>query len=584
MHPSSLIPLAALLVSAAFAAVSLAWDSERRATRSMGAIFGCTGAWALIELLAAGETDPSRALVWLRWMHLPLLLIGPSVLWVMREISPRPPPQLMRTVRLGALVAVALGCFAAGHPKGLEGVVSTPFGWMPVYGAFSVWLIPLGTLLPFYGAVSARLNAAGEVRSDRDRAQAMGLAVSISIGIAALTEYLLPLAGVPSPRLGALATALCSAVLWLRALYLSDDLSLTPQGISRAVLARLHDGVLLVDPEGRILSTNQRFLEMVDEPHGAIISSRVADWLDVEASRLRAGLEDSPCFLRRREGAVLAVSLSASVAHNGSGDRVGTVLVVRDRREIEALRARLVESGRLAAVGELAAGIAHEVNNPIAFIRSDLNLLSERLEEIERQAARVPDAELELAVLARSRRRIATARDGIDRVATVVGDVRDFAHAGGATQGGSDPEAVIEAAMRLARMERGDEVTMRIAEVAGVGRIENGQELKQILLGLLRAAADRLSKGGAIELRLRIDEHSLLIALHMGPLGEGCDELLQTLSRSGTLEAGYDTCGFGIAAMGELLEGIGGRLEASGEEDRTARVELVVPVVGGDER
>jgi hypothetical protein len=198
MHPSSLIPLAALLVSAAFAAVSLAWDSERRATRSMGAIFGCTGAWALIELLAAGETDPSRALVWLRWMHLPLLLIGPSVLWVMREISPRPPPQLMRTVRLGALVAVALGCFAAGHPKGLEGVVATPFGWMPVFGVFSVWLIPLGTLLPLYGAISARLNASGQVRSDRDRAQAMGLAVSISIGIAALTEYLLPLAGVPS--------------------------------------------------------------------------------------------------------------------------------------------------------------------------------------------------------------------------------------------------------------------------------------------------------------------------------------------------------------------------------------------------
>ena len=584
MHPSYLIPLAALLVSAAFAAVSLAWDSERRATRSMGAIFGCTGAWALIELLAAGETDPARALVWLRWMHLPLLLIGPSVLWVMREISPRPPPQLMRIVRLGALVAVALGCFAAGHPKGLEGVVATPFGWMPVFGVFSVWLIPLGTLLPLYGAISARLNASGQVRSDRDRAQAMGLAVSISIGIAALTEYLLPLAGVPSPRLGALATALCSAVLWLRALYLSNDLSLTPQGISRAVLARLHDGVLLLDPDGRILSTNQRFLDMVDEPQGAIISSGIADWLDVEPARLREGLEDSPCSLRRREGAALAVSLSASVAHNGSGDRVGTVLVVRDRREIEALRARLVESGRLAAVGELAAGIAHEVNNPIAFIRSDLNLLSQRLEEIERQAARVPDAELELAVLARSRRRIATARDGIDRVATVVGDVRDFAHAGGATQGGSDPEAVVEAAMRLARMERGDEITLRIAEIAGVGRIANGQELKQILLGLLRATADRLSKGGAIELRLRIDEHALQIALDVGSLREGCDELLQTLSRSATLEAGDDTRGFGIAAMAELLEGIGGRLSASGGEDGTARVELVVPVVGGDER
>ena len=52
------------------------------------------------------------------------------------------------------------------------------------------------------------------------------------------------------------------------------------------------------------------------------------------------------------------------------------MLVVRDLRDVAQLRSRLVMSARLAAVGELAAGIAHEINNPIAFVRSNLSQLA----------------------------------------------------------------------------------------------------------------------------------------------------------------------------------------------------------------
>ena len=101
MHPYALIPFAALMVSAAFCAVSIAWNSNRRATRSMGAIFLCTGAWALLDLLTHLETTPEGAMTWFRWIHLPPLLLGPSVLWVFGQTIPDSRVKFDRHVRVG---------------------------------------------------------------------------------------------------------------------------------------------------------------------------------------------------------------------------------------------------------------------------------------------------------------------------------------------------------------------------------------------------------------------------------------------------------------------------------------------------
>ena len=69
--------------------------------------------------------------------------------------------------------------------------------------------------------------------------------------------------------------------------------------------------------------------------------------------------------------------MSLSPLRNDKEEVIGCVIAVRDLREVETLRSRLVTSDRLAAVGELAAGIAHEINNPITFVRANLVALRE---------------------------------------------------------------------------------------------------------------------------------------------------------------------------------------------------------------
>jgi len=583
MNESQLIPLAAVLISAAFGAVSIAWHSERRATRSMGAIFLCTGVWALLDLAASMTSDPERGLFWTRWAHLPALLIGPSAIWVVGEILPQARSRMLRRARSAAAVCFILGVGAAISTAHVEAVLATGHGgWMPRYGWVGLLLIPLGTLLPIYAAVEAARAQRGEGRplSERRRAWALRACVGLSLAAVLPTEYLLPLLGVPFPRLGALCVSVASALLWLRVLHETDDLVLTPQGVARALLSELHDGVVLLQADGLILSTNARFARMSGRPGAELPGTPIAGLLDAPIEHVHAGRGDRESVLRGPGGISIPVSMSSSLLRNQSGGTIGFVVVCRDLREIDALRSQLLSSGRLAAIGELAAGIAHEVNNPVAFIRSDLNLLAARIGELGGRLATRPGSEAAVAICDRSRGRVAKALEGIERVAEIVRDVREFAHTGGEGQGGRDPTDVVESAMRLARLERGEDVVLRISSEAHTLRIESGQELKQILLAVMRVLVEGTEKGGRVEVELGRLVDDLVISLSAEPLIETAASLLARFDGLGVgaLEGSHEELGLAVAL--ELIDRLGGALSIEARATHVIQMEISLPLTG----
>jgi signal transduction histidine kinase len=560
MHFYALIPVVAILISAAFGAVCVVWNSDRRATAPMCAIFACTGVWALLDLMTFLETDPVRAQFWIQWMHLPALLLGPSTTWVLGQWLPQIGSRLQRLARAGFAIAVALGVAAALLPGSLEGVVETDWGnWVAQYGIVSILIVPIGTVLPLVAGYEAlRVEARRQLeKADASRAHAVTVSVSISLLAAISTEYVMPLLSLPAPRLGAVAIATASAVMWLRALHASDDLLMTPEGMARSMLDELPDGVALVQLDGAILATNMRFMEMVRRRSSELMGTSIESRVETSISEICAGLEDRESILQCEEGEPLPVSLSSSIARDRDGNAIGAVVVFRDRREIDALRRRLLTSGRLAAIGELAAGIAHEVNNPIAFIRSDFNLLSQRLEEIRHHTAKASGRERDPATFERIGHRIDVALEGIERVAEVVGDVRGFAHVGGAGQGGSDPAVLIKGAMRLARLQRGDDVELRVRESDCSEWIESGQELKQVLLSLILILVAGLEKGGAVEAGLESSGDSLRITLAAERFREDQNVAIRHFEMLAGGELGASHSDLGLAIATELIDQMG---------------------------
>jgi signal transduction histidine kinase len=288
-----------------------------------------------------------------------------------------------------------------------------------------------------------------------------------------------------------------------------------------------------------------------------LIGTSLAKRIETPVVEICQGLEDRESILQCADGRSFPVSLSSSIARDRDGDAISAVVVFRDRGEIDVLRRRLLSSGRLAAIGELAAGIAHEVNNPIAFIRSDFNLLSRRLEEIREHVSKASDLESEMATFERVGRRIEVALEGVERVAEVVGDVRGFAHVGGAGQGGVDPAVLVEGAMRLARLQRGDDVELRVRDCDCGEWIETGQELKQVLLALILILVEGLEKGGAVEAALESGGGSLRITLAAERLLKDSNTLIQHFEMLAAGELGPSHSEFGLAIATELIDQMG---------------------------
>ncbi len=576
----SVLPLMAILVSAAFGAVSISWDSERRATRSMGTLFLAIALWAAVDLLTYMESDSARAVGWMRWTHVGPLMIGPAVLWIVAQMLPQSRRRLESQARVAGVVCLAVGVGAAFVPNVIVDMMPTWFGWMPRYGIVSIVLIPLGLVLPIYAAIQATRIAPrrDEAEGDRKRVAGLRVCLALSIGVAMPTEYLLPVLEIPFPRLGALGASIASAVVWLVVLHETEDLKVTPRGVAREILAELRDGVALLDLDGAIQSTNARFVEMCGRTGGDLLGTSLGVLLDAPVDRIIDGVEDRESSLHAADGTTIPVSLSSSIARNGQGRPIGIVVAICDRREIDELRRQLLSSGRLAAIGELAAGIAHEVNNPVAFIRSDLNLLAERVSELRHEVAGSTLGLDQLIVFDRVRDRIERAHERLGHVAQVVVDIREFAHVGGVGQGGSDPESVVLGAMRLARMQRGEDVSIRVASVSGSDRCDSGQELKQILLVLLRLLAEGAEKGGSIDAELRTDGRNLVVGLQASPLVAAAHDLggrIETLTGSGG-EA--DAISVGLAGASELIEQLGGRLVVDAVSSSEIRLELTIPL------
>jgi C4-dicarboxylate-specific signal transduction histidine kinase len=238
------------------------------------------------------------------------------------------------------------------------------------------------------------------------------------------------------------------------------------------------------------------------------------------------------------------------------------VVVFRDLRSVEALRRRLMASGRLAALGELAAGIAHEVNNPIAFIRSDLNFLRSRLAEIEVQFTKAFDVTAEVDHLLGSECRIEAALAGIERVAQVVDDVREFAYIGGDGSTAGDPGAIIDSAVRLARLERGEDVTMNVSDTETFVPVASGQDFKQVILALLRVMSMNSKSGATVEITAVAIEGVLRVDLRTDSFVRSSPAQVLRFDHAGkdvVLEPSEDDLGLAMAI--ELVSHSGGAVD-----------------------
>jgi PAS domain S-box-containing protein len=248
-----------------------------------------------------------------------------------------------------------------------------------------------------------------------------------------------------------------------------------------------------------------------------------------------------------------------------------------DVTERRSLQARLEMAGRLAAVGTLAAGVAHEINNPLAYVTANLRFVHEQL-----AAAAAPPDRGPLAAA------VADALDGAERVREVVRGLRRFAGpAEEGTRGPVDVAAEIEAAAGIARHEVATRARLVVDVSPGLPAVVMGpHELGQVVVNLLVNAAHAIPDGRAGEHAVRVTARAGTgtVAVEVSDTGVGIppDVLPRIFDPFFTTKQVGSGTGLGLAICHGIVTGAGGTIHVRSEPGRgsTFRVELPAALDG----
>lgn len=241
---------------------------------------------------------------------------------------------------------------------------------------------------------------------------------------------------------------------------------------------------------------------------------------------------------------------------------------------LAATQTRAQEADRLAQVGRLAAGVAHEVNNPLAFIQANLRFLEQELSGTPRSSPQ--------DFLAAVRETQA----GVQRIQEIVQDLT--AQARGSEEPVLRREAscqlstVIEESMRLAsvRLKR---LAVEVEVPPAVPQVRaDARRLGQVLLNLLLNAADALEETGARGPRVALKVHTRQERVHLvlednGP-GIPPEHLSRLFTPFFTTKAQGKGTGLGLALSREYVEAFGGSLRAENRPEGGARFTVELPL------
>jgi len=249
---------------------------------------------------------------------------------------------------------------------------------------------------------------------------------------------------------------------------------------------------------------------------------------------------------------------------------------------VASLRSRLVISDRLAAVGQLAAGIAHEINNPVAFVRSNLGALYQLIDDVGSKMPAAVAAELDES-LTEGRELIEESLEGIDRMAAIVRDVKGFSHAGEARQQRIDLNLLLDAVVRVSspQIPAGCEIERCYAEIPEV--LGATQELQQVFLNLVVNAAQAIESGDTIRVTTFLEHDHVVTLIEDGGSGIAPEAIERIFDPFFTTKAVGEGTGLGLAISYQIILNHRGNLSVESELGRGTRFRVELPMLGDEE-
>ncbi len=355
----------------------------------------------------------------------------------------------------------------------------------------------------------------------------------------------------------------------------------------RALIENAPDAIGVVRSHGEHLYVNRKLAQLLgyerDElkrlPVSAVIHPDDFAMFTDRVRRRGRGETFAPVEYRlvRKDGESVHVETVAITVEFDGGPAL--LAMMRDLTERKRMQAQMLLSDRLASVGMLAAGIAHEINNPLAYVMANLEVLAKRA--LPELLAKARDDE--------ERRRIAAAlemvdhtRQGTERMRRIVRDVKTFARGDDDSRGPVDVASSLDAALQLVAHELRPRATI-VREFAPAPKVEaNESRLGQVFLNLLVNALQALPPGSDNEVHVRVtapDDATVLVEIRDTGEGIAADVLARVFDPFFTTKPVGVGTGLGLFVCQGIVTSLGGTLSIASEVGEGTTVRVTLPAV-----
>jgi PAS domain S-box-containing protein len=368
-------------------------------------------------------------------------------------------------------------------------------------------------------------------------------------------------------------------------------------------LRAIGDAVVTVDASGQISFMNRAAEKLIGRSESGVKGQPLAEVFRFLNEKTREPIPDPIQLALARQEVVrlpadtalvsgereLPVDDSVAPIVDDRGERLGAVIVMRDVTEERLARQQIAAADRLASLGAVAAGIAHEINNPLTYILGNVGFLSEELDRVGRLIRPLLPAERqeEIAVaLGRLGSLIGEVDEGAGRVSRIVADLGLFGRRELEAREG-DAIAALDWALRVSHnvLSRVARIRRNLDPIPKV-RGDEGR-LGQVFLNMLLNAAHAMQEGDPATNELAVS--AALEARADGPAqvritikDSGCGMSAEVLDRIfdpffTTKPAGTGT-GLGLSVCHGVVEELGGSIRVSSEPGRGSTFTVRLPI------
>ena len=349
------------------------------------------------------------------------------------------------------------------------------------------------------------------------------------------------------------------------------------------VVETIGDIILIADCEDRIVYANPPALkkfgytleEMLGQKSRFIVSPTPVNPPGMAESiykgTVKKGVWTGECFNRTKSGEDFPVYLTTGIVYNEKGERVALTGVAKDITEIKktqnnlketaekliATQKQLVNSEKLAALGGLAHGLAHEIGNPISSISSLVQVLSRKLKQEE---GGTHDFQNKLA------NNLETIQGQVDRVSQILQQMRALSQTRMFVRERVELFPIIKEAIERAHFQiEKTEIEIQLECLhKNVQIFVLRNQLRQVFLNVILGVMDSMDKKGLLSIRVSQDDKNVRVLF--------CDSQSKYENES---------TGLGLSVSQSIIQSFGGEISVETKENEGTKIIVTLPAVKG---